>query len=108
MAQDYRRTLQSLANLELSQRKKPPPIPSTSSRNLPPPPPPYYSRNSINAGSNSDQKPKLPYNVKLPKVNGPSEAERKLELLTRDIEKEFDEKEKQEHFGKIFYEIRPF
>lgn len=41
----------------------------------------------------------MPYNVKLPKVSGPSEAEKKLEQLTRELEKEFDEKEKQEYFG---------
>jgi len=70
---------------------------------------PSQSRNGANPGTmiNNQQqqqqqpemKLKLPYNVKLSKVTGTSEAEKKLELLTRQLEKEMDEKEKQEYFG---------
>ena len=50
-----------------------------------------------------EMKLKLPYNVKLSKVTGTSEAEKKLELLTRQLEKEMDEKEKQEYFGESLF-----
>ena len=125
---DYKRTLESLANLNLAnqqqlQRRPLPP----ASKNPPPPPPPYnsattplppYSYSKINNTSSSiganaaiisnhqqqpEIKPKLPYNVKLSKVTGTSEAEKKLELLTRQLEKEMDEKEKQEYFGESYF-----
>ena len=72
---------------------------------------PSQSRNGANPGTmiNNQQhgqpetKLKLPYNVKLSKVTGTSEAEKKLELLTRQLEKEMDEKEKQEYFGESLF-----
>ena len=74
---------------------------------------PSQSRNGANPGTmiNNQQqqqqpetKLKLPYNVKLSKVpTGTSEAEKKLELLTRQLEKEMDEKEKQEYFGESHF-----
>merc|ERR1712008_636055 len=71
---------------------------------------PSQSRNGANPGTminNQQQQPemklKLPYNVKLSKVTGTSEAEKKLELLTRQLEKEMDEKEKQEYFGESLF-----
>ena len=124
---DYKRTLESLANMNLAnqqlQRRPLPP----ASKNPPPPPPPYnsamtplppYNYSKINNTSSSiganaaiisnnqqqpEIKPKLPYNVKLSKVTGTSEAEKKLELLTRQLEKEMDEKEKQEYFGESYF-----
>ena len=127
---DYKRTLESLANLNLAnqQQLQRRPLPPTS-KNPPPPPPPYdsatrvtplppYSYSKINNTSSSigantaiisnhqqqpEIKPKLPYNVKLSKVTGTSEAEKKLELLTRQLEKEMDEKEKQEYFGESYF-----
>ena len=73
--EDIRRTLNALNNLNIH----------SNSRPLPPYP-----------GEN--RPPKLP-TTKLPKVHGPSEAERKVELLTRQLEKEFEDKEKKEYYG---------
>ena len=80
---------------------------------------PSQSRNGANPGTmiNNQQqqqqqpetKLKLPYNVKLSKVpTGTSEAEKKLELLTRQLEKEMDEKEKQEYFGESHFKYVVF
>jgi len=139
----YKRTLDSLANLNLTsdqqqiQRRPLPPTSasSPSTRNLPPPPPPYnFSKNQKNSAlpspsstSNAsietqlppyytknhnpgyinvqpsvpqtENKPKLPYNVKLSKVPGTSAAELKLAQLEQQIEKDMEEQEKQECFG---------
>ena len=51
------------------------------------PPPPYKDNN------------KPIYNVKLPKFTGKTEADKKYDLLVRQLEHEMDEKEKQEYFG---------
>ena len=119
---EYKKIQEYMAQMNLSDQVRrppePPKVPTVSKYRTPPPPPPYSSRNVMNNASNNQiigsnnqimtnngannqmsEKPRLPYNVKLPKVNGPSEAERKLELLTRELEKEMDEKEKQEYFG---------
>ena len=104
---EYRRTLEYMAKMNLTDQQRrpqqPPPPVASKNQPLPPPPPPYSSKNVINNSTNNQEnsKPKLPYNVKLPKVDGPSEAEKKLELLTRELEKEMDEREKQEYFGKF-------
>ena len=45
-------------------------------------------------------KPLLQFNVTPPKQNGPSEAERKIEALTRQLEEEMEKEEEQgEYFG---------
>ena len=75
-SEEIRRTLNALNNLKLGHQ---------SQRPLPPYP-------------GESRPPKLPI-TKLPKVNGPSEAERKVELLTRQLEKEFEDKEKKEYYG---------
>ena len=75
-SEDIRRTLNAFNNLKLNpnQQRPLPPYPSESRTPLPPYP--------------GDSRPKLPF-TKLPKVNGPSEAERKVELLTRQLGKKF-------------------
>lgn len=50
---------------------------------------------------NSHGKPLLHFNVTPPKQNGPSEAERKLEALTRQLEEEMEKEEENEFFGKF-------
>lgn len=68
-----------------------PMIPSTKELPLPKYeerlPPPYKENN------------KPSYNVKLPKFTGKTEADKKYDLLVRQLELEMDEKEKGEHFG---------
>ena len=76
-SEEIRRTLNALTNLKLHSNQ--------SQRPLPPYP-------------GESRPPKLP-TTKLPKVHGPSEAERKVELLTRQLEKEFEDKEKKEYYG---------
>ena len=49
----------------------------------PPPPPP----------------PLLPFSVTPPKPTGPSEAEKKIEELTKAIEEQMEKDEEQEYFG---------
>eukprot|EP00095_Tigriopus_kingsejongensis_P011791 maker-scaffold119_size336447-snap-gene-2.37 protein:Tk11791 transcript:maker-scaffold119_size336447-snap-gene-2.37-mRNA-1 annotation:"lim domain-containing protein jub isoform x1" len=43
--------------------------------------------------------PLLPYNITPPKQNGPSEAERKMEALTRQIEEQMEKDAESEYFG---------
>ena len=61
------------------------------------------SRLSLNV--TSPEKPSLkpallPFNVTPPKAAGPSEAERKMEALTKQIEEQMEQQEKSEYFGK--------
>jgi hypothetical protein len=46
-------------------------------------------------------KPLLPYSITPPRQNGPSEAERKIEALTKQLEEELEKEEESEYFGKI-------
>ena len=55
----------------------------------PPPPPP----------------PLLPFSVTPPKPTGPSEAEKKIEELTKAIEEQMEKDEEQEYFGKSVVHI---
>lgn len=49
----------------------------------------------------------LPYSVTPPRPTGPSEAQRKIEELTRQLEEEIEQSEEQgEYFGKISGIIR--
>jgi hypothetical protein len=93
--EQYKHTLDSLnlRGLRISNvdENEPPPRPRASTH--------QHHQQVVESYKESANKPKLPYNVKLPKVSGPSEAEKKMELLTREVEKELDEKEKQEYFG---------
>ena len=45
-------------------------------------------------------KPILQFTVTPPKQSGPSEAERKIEALTQQLEEEFEKEEESEYFGK--------
>ena len=47
-------------------------------------------------------KPLLPFSITPPKQNGPSEAERKLDALTKELEIEMEKKEESEYFGTSF------
>ena len=53
----------------------------------PPPPPP----------------PLLPFSVTPPKPTGPSEAEKKIEELTKAIEEQMEKDEEQEYFGESVF-----
>lgn len=69
----------------------------TNSRNELPPPPPYpgigHRPNTLNA------KTFLPYNVTPPRPKGPTEAEKKLEALTKQLEDEMENNPEGEFFG---------
>ncbi|XP_059088232.1 LIM domain-containing protein jub-like isoform X1 [Tigriopus californicus] len=72
---------------------------------------PDMSRLSLNDSKSSPQNghvtptngalkpPLLPYNITPPKQNGPSEAERKMEALTRQIEEQMEKDAESEYFG---------
>ena len=45
-------------------------------------------------------KPLLPFSITPPRQNGPSEAERKIEALTKQLEEELEKEEESEYFGK--------
>ena len=45
-------------------------------------------------------KPILQFTVTPPRQSGPSEAERKIEALTQQLEEEFEKEEESEYFGK--------
>ena len=72
---------------------------------LPPPPPPHHHQHHSHplnkvkpiAGSGKNL---LPYNVTPPRPMGPTEAERKIEELTRQLEEEMEKQEEEgEYFG---------
>ena len=46
-------------------------------------------------------KPLLPFSITPPRQNGPSEAERKIEALTKQLEEELEKEEESEYFGKF-------
>ena len=54
-------------------------------------------------------KPLLPFSVTPPRQNGPSEAERKIEALTKQLEEELEMEEESEYFGKTeFVMLLPY
>lgn len=85
---------------------------------VPPPPPPpapadlSLSRLSLEPAQTTKPAPPptangghlLPFSVTPPKSAGPSEAERKMEALTRQIEEQMEQQEKSETLGKIDYD----
>ena len=48
-------------------------------------------------------KPILQFTVTPPRPSGPSEAERKIEALTQQLEEEFEKEEESEYFGKLVH-----
>lgn len=66
-----------------------------------PPPPPYpgtgFKPNTLNT------KTLLPYNVTPPRQKGPTEAEKKIEAWTKQIEDEMESNPEGEFFGKYFF-----
>lgn len=55
-------------------------------------------------GSGGRGKSLLPYSITPPRPPGPSEAQRKIEELTRQLEEEMERQDEEgEYFGKIFY-----
>lgn len=51
-------------------------------------------------------KPLLPFSVTPPRQNGPSEAERKIEALTKQLEEELEMEEESEYFGETNFECK--
>ncbi|KAL5276792.1 WTIP family protein [Megaselia abdita] len=78
-----------------------PPKPKELSSHQPPPISPTPSQNSTGSGSGRRlTKNLLPYSVTPPKSAGPTEAQRKIEELTRQLEEEIERSEEQgEYFG---------
>ena len=56
----------------------------------------------------SATKPILQFTVTPPRSSGPSEAERKIEALTQQLEEEFEKEEESEYFGKLQLQNRLF
>lgn len=79
----------------------PKPINKELSSHQPPPISPTPSQNSTGSGSGRRlTKNLLPYSVTPPKSAGPTEAQRKIEELTRQLEEEIERSEEQgEYFG---------
>lgn len=61
-----------------------------------------HSQGGVPMNSNKSTNPLLRYEVVQKKSNGPSEAERKLEELTQQLEKELEENPEGEEFGMIY------
>ena len=59
------------------------------------------NRSNDLSANNPQNKPLLQFNITPPKQNGPSEAERKLEALTQQLEEEMEKKEENEFFGEF-------
>ena len=80
------RLASALSNLAIKDN----PVQTTTSRRKSPPPVP----------SNTTPTTLLSFNVTPPKSVGPSEAERKIEALTKQIEEQMEREEQLEYFGK--------
>lgn len=84
----------------LAHQSQPPPLPPQpppSHHNLPPSHPQSLSKVKAIAGCGKNL---LPYNVTPPRPMGPTEAERKIEELTRQLEEEMEKQEEEgEYFG---------
>lgn len=63
------------------------------------PPPPYKGSPHHNNSQSTQINNKPTYNVKLPKFTGKTEADKKYDLMLKQLEHEMDEKEKKENFG---------
>ncbi len=61
---------------------------------------PAPSATSSTSSSVTNSTNRLPYSVTPPKAAGPSEAERKIEALTKQIEEQMEKEEESEYFGK--------
>ena len=63
----------------------------------------YLASNSNEKVANGKNatKPILQFTVTPPRQAGPSEAERKIEALTQQLEEEFEKEEESEYFGKL-------
>jgi len=60
------------------------------------------SSTMVGAGAASSlAKPLLPFSITPPRQNGPSEAERKIEALTKQLEEELEKEEESEYFGEF-------
>ena len=61
---------------------------------------PNYSLGEKQLNGKNPVKPILQFTVTPPRQSGPSEAERKIEALTQQLEEEFEKEEESEYFGK--------
>ena len=59
-----------------------------------------YSLGEKQLNGKNPAKPILQFTVTPPRQSGPSEAERKIEALTQQLEEEFEKEEESEYFGK--------
>ena len=62
-----------------------------------------FSSNEKLVNGKNPTKPILQFTVTPPRPSGPSEAERKIEALTQQLEEEFEKEEESEYFGKLVY-----
>ena len=71
----------------------------------PPAPSPTPSSGSLSGGKlKISGKNLLPYNITPPRPRGPTEAERKIEEMTRQIEEEMEKHEEEgEYFGNVIF-----
>lgn len=79
----------------------PPPAPIQITPKSPSPTPSTASTTSAKFKPTASGKTLLPYNVTPPRPRGPTEAERKIEEMTRQLEEEMEKQEEEgEYFGK--------
>jgi hypothetical protein len=57
------------------------------------------SQSHLASSHSTALKPLLPFSITPPRQNGPSEAERKIEALTKQLEEELEMEEESEYFG---------
>lgn len=85
--------------------KKPAPMPDVIEKSPPPQPAPSPTPSQCSTSSGKlkiSGKTLLPYSVTPPKPRGPTEAEKKIEEMTRQIEEEMEKHEEEgEYFGKM-------
>ena len=61
--------------------------------------------NTKAANGKNASKPILQFTVTPPRQTGPSEAERKIEALTKQLEEELEKEEESEYFGELSFII---
>lgn len=92
--------IQNRSHLQEQQQQQQPPPQTAGTTEMTAGSPSSFSYGVGSKTASSSQRFKLPYQVTPSRESGPSQAERRLEALTLELEKELEMHMKKEYFGK--------